>query len=212
MPIQYIEKLAKLHDDVPPLSSEKIRKILKKELNGNIHDYFDSIDLDKPIGAASIAQVHQGIWKKTGQKVAIKIQYPGAEVVMKNDLMNLRILAEFLQRTELKFDVLSAIKELQKNIMNEFNFEREGGHMRIIGDFLSKRCNEVKLPQPIFFNKKVLVMSFVEGLNLCRIAEFKNSKLVKLPRKIKQKFGKKLLNVLSKAWGEQIFELQLVNG
>ena len=76
----------------------------------------------------------------------------------------------------------SAIKELQKNIMNEFNFEREGNHMQIIGDFLSKSCKEVTLPQPIFFNKKVLVMSFVEGLNLCRIAEFKSSKLNKFPK------------------------------
>jgi len=33
---------------------------------------------------------------------------------MNGDLRNLRMLAEFLQRTELKVDLLSAIKELQK--------------------------------------------------------------------------------------------------
>ena len=211
MPIQYIEKLSKLHDDVPPLDAKAIRKILKKELKGEIDDFFTSIDLDKPIGSASIAQVHQGIWKRTGQKVAVKIQYPGADQRMKRDLRNLRVLAEFLQRTELKFDILSAIKELQKNIMNEFNFARETKNMVTVGEFLSKTCPEVRLPQPIYNNKKVLIMTFVDGLNLGRIAEFKDSKAKKIPMIMKQKFGKRLFKILSKAWAEQIFVLQLFN-
>jgi predicted unusual protein kinase regulating ubiquinone biosynthesis (AarF/ABC1/UbiB family) len=209
MPIQYIEKLSRLHDNVPPLNAKKIRNILKKELRGKIEDYFSSIDLDKPIGSASIAQVHEGIWKKTGEKVAVKIQYPGAAGKMKNDLRNLRVLAEFLQRTELKFDILSAIIELQKNIMNEFNFEREAKNMKIIGDFLAKKCPEVTLPKPVYFNKKVLVMTYVEGTNLGRIAEFKDTKTI--PALVKQNFGKRLFKTLSKVWAEQIFVLQMVN-
>lgn len=209
MPIQYIEKLSKLHDDVPPLDAKEVRKILKKELYGDLNDYFSSIDLVKPIGSASIAQVHQGVWRKTGQKCAVKIQYPGAANKMKNDLRNLRVLAEFLQRTELKFDILSAIKELSKNIMNEFNFEREAKNMEIVSEFLSKKCPEVTLPRPIYYNKKVLVMSFVEGTNLGRIVEFKDTK--KIPSLVKQKFGRRLFQTLSKVWAEQIFELQLVN-
>ena len=66
MPSLYTTKLSQLHDDVPPLSGKEIRKIIEKELNGSIEDYFTSLTLDKPIGCASIAQVHDGIWKQTG--------------------------------------------------------------------------------------------------------------------------------------------------
>jgi predicted unusual protein kinase regulating ubiquinone biosynthesis (AarF/ABC1/UbiB family) len=113
MPQQYTTKLSKLHDDVPPLGSAEIKKVLEKELGGPVEAFFDELDLDKPIGSASVAQVHVGIWKKTGEKCAVKIQYPNAERLMTGDLKNLRFLAEFLQRTELKFDILSAIKEVR---------------------------------------------------------------------------------------------------
>jgi predicted unusual protein kinase regulating ubiquinone biosynthesis (AarF/ABC1/UbiB family) len=71
MPSLYTTKLSKLHDDVPPLSGREIRKIIEKELNGTIEEYFTSITLEKPIGCASIAQVHDGIWKKTGTVIYI---------------------------------------------------------------------------------------------------------------------------------------------
>lgn len=66
MPSLYTTKLSQLHDDVPPLSGKEIRKIIEKELNGSIEEYFTSLTLEKPIGCASIAQVHDGIWKQTG--------------------------------------------------------------------------------------------------------------------------------------------------
>ena len=69
MPAMYTTKLSKLHDDVPPLSGKEIKKIIEKELNGTIEEYFTSLTLEKPIGAASIAQVHAGIWRKTGMAI-----------------------------------------------------------------------------------------------------------------------------------------------
>lgn len=81
MPREYTEKLAKLHDDVPPMSEAKVRHILEEELkmlldNGElcvpdnlynnsesasaINGIFSHIDLCHPVGCASIAQVHRG--------------------------------------------------------------------------------------------------------------------------------------------------------
>jgi predicted unusual protein kinase regulating ubiquinone biosynthesis (AarF/ABC1/UbiB family) len=56
--------------------------------------------------------------------VAVKIQYPGALQTMTIDLVNLRATSAFLQKTELKFDLLSAVEELQKQIHLEFDFMR----------------------------------------------------------------------------------------
>jgi predicted unusual protein kinase regulating ubiquinone biosynthesis (AarF/ABC1/UbiB family) len=59
-----------------------------------------------------------------GGLVAVKIQYPGALQTMTIDLVNLRATSAFLQKTELKFDLLSAVEELQKQIHLEFDFMR----------------------------------------------------------------------------------------
>jgi predicted unusual protein kinase regulating ubiquinone biosynthesis (AarF/ABC1/UbiB family) len=106
------------------------------------------------IYTASVAQVHTGIWRN-GEKCAVKIQYPNAEKLMVGDLKNLRFLAEFLQRTELKFDVLSAIKELQKQIVNEFDFIGEARNMNVVRTGLS-RLRDVKVPRSIYSTRKVL--------------------------------------------------------
>lgn len=59
-----------------------------------------------------------------GGLVAVKIQYPGALQTMTLDLVNLRATSAFLQKTELKFDLLSAVEELQRQIHLEFDFMR----------------------------------------------------------------------------------------
>jgi len=56
--------------------------------------------------------------------VAVKIQYPGALRTMTLDLVNLRTTSAFLQKTELKFDLLSAVEEMQRQIHLEFDFMR----------------------------------------------------------------------------------------
>ena len=57
MPPNYTSKLSKLHDDVPPLTKDEIRRVLEGELRGPVEEFFDDIDLDTPVGSASIAQV-----------------------------------------------------------------------------------------------------------------------------------------------------------
>jgi aarF domain-containing kinase len=187
-----------------------VEKILEKELGGPLHDFFSSIDLAAPVGSASIAQVHIGTWRKTGEKVAIKVQYPNAEKLMIGDLKNLRVLAEFLQRTEFKFDLLSSIKELQKQIVNEFDFTLEAQNMDFMRKSFANSVNEVSIPKSIFSTKRALVMTFVDGVNLCKLAEFKTKKR-KVSSFVEQKVGKKLLNVLAKAYGIMIFELNFFN-
>ena len=62
MPKSYTSKLCRLHDNVPPLEGEEVKKILEKELGGSIEQFFTHLNLSKPIGAASIAQVHVGVY------------------------------------------------------------------------------------------------------------------------------------------------------
>ena len=52
------------------------------------------------------------------------------------DLSNIRLAAAFLSRTELKFDLVSAVDELAAQIKLEFDFEREAKVMDSIAEHL----------------------------------------------------------------------------
>lgn len=60
VPEQICRKLCLLHDQVPPMPAERARAVIEAELGGvPVEDVFEWIDLEKPLGSASIAQVHK---------------------------------------------------------------------------------------------------------------------------------------------------------
>lgn len=58
--------------------------------------------------------------------VAVKVQYGDALGVFMNDLKNLRGLAGFLSKSDLAFDLVSAVDELSGQVKLEFDFQRCG--------------------------------------------------------------------------------------
>jgi aarF domain-containing kinase len=182
MPKAFIRKLSSLHDSIPPIDAILAKNIIERELQGPIQDYFETIDLDHPIGSASVAQVHQGIWKATSEQVAIKVQNPNSERLMLSDLKNLKKLAGFLQKRDLPFDLLSAVTELEKQITFEFDFHNEARNMNQMHSFISQKFPKalVQVPHSIYVTKRLLVMSFIEGETLSKLADrLQRSKLKK---------------------------------
>src|SRR3954462_662407 len=71
----YRTTLNALQHAAPPLPFAAVERVLTEELGAL---WADRISLDrKPSGAASIGQVHRGVWLATGEAVAVKIQDPG---------------------------------------------------------------------------------------------------------------------------------------
>ncbi|GAU36770.1 hypothetical protein TSUD_213370 [Trifolium subterraneum] len=73
LPREYSSTLSSLQDQVSPLPFKVIEKVLKDNLGPDFSEKFLSID-ERPIGAASIAQVHHAVLK-SGQEVAIKAHF-----------------------------------------------------------------------------------------------------------------------------------------
>lgn len=73
---------------------------------------------------ASAARAMLGKNAPKNGAVAVKIQYPDALATMKKDLGNVRSWASFLSKTEIKFDMVSAVDELERQIELEFDFTR----------------------------------------------------------------------------------------
>ncbi|CAM9798469.1 unnamed protein product, partial [Hapterophycus canaliculatus] len=169
MPKIFLQKLGKLHDDVPPMAASRVSRVLSRELDVPPDELFTSLNLTHPVGSASISQVHRGVLRETGEKVAVKVQYPGAERVMMSDLRNLKVLAWFLQKFELNFDILSSLKELSKQIKGEFDFRSEATTMDRMHDSLGQHSERINLPTSRLSTKKVLIMSYLEGESLAQL-------------------------------------------
>src|SRR5690606_26877312 len=90
------EEFKRLHDQVAPLPMDQIEKVLIQQWGKSWSDNFATFDRN-PVGAASIAQVHMAELKD-GYKVVVKVQRPGIEAVIREDLGVLYTLAELAER------------------------------------------------------------------------------------------------------------------
>jgi ubiquinone biosynthesis protein len=78
------EQLRVLQDRLPPFSTDVAKQSFKSEIGLDADDVFS--DFSEPVAAASIAQVHRGELKDTGQSVAIKVLRPDIERAFQRDI------------------------------------------------------------------------------------------------------------------------------
>ena len=57
MPKPICQKLSLLHDQVPPMPPAQVRASIEGELGAPLEQVFEWINLEKPLGSASISQV-----------------------------------------------------------------------------------------------------------------------------------------------------------
>jgi predicted unusual protein kinase regulating ubiquinone biosynthesis (AarF/ABC1/UbiB family) len=171
--------LAPLQDAVPPMPPAAARAAVAAEL-ASLGLAFDDVFLafaDVPLGSASVAQVHRatlrGAQASRPRDVAVKVQHEGAEALMALDLADLAALAYALQRTELRFDLTSAVAELRAQVAQEFDFGREARCMDNIAARLAPMRRRLAVPRSVagLVTRRMLVMDFLDGIPLTRLAE-----------------------------------------
>lgn len=114
-PAAWVRRLVTLCDQAPATPYNVIRAVLEKELDQNLDELFESFDVD-PLGSASIAQVHRARLKGDKKDVVVKVQHPGVQELMMTDIHNLQAFALYLQKIDIKFDIYSLTKEIEKQV------------------------------------------------------------------------------------------------
>lgn len=182
---EYAKELEKLLDCIEPIPYNEIKDSIK-------HLPIEEID-KKPLGTASIAQVHKA--KINGKTVAIKIKKPNIDKTFFEDIKIMEFFAKQIEKHySLSFVNLNDIVEEFKSYTNkELNFEHEAKNIkRFCKNF--KGYEHVKIPKVYeeYSSKNVIVMEYLNGINILRES--------------KTKLGKNIIKIITDSVYKMIFE------
>jgi ubiquinone biosynthesis protein len=162
LPDPYIDELAQLVDDVPPVPFADIQAVILAELG---HDVFASID-PQPLAAASVAQTHRALLK-SGRDVVVKVRRPGVVEQVELDLSVLRSTARLVEsRSEAAqlLQVQALADELEVHLRQELDFVEEAHNTELIAKLVDD-YELVVVPEVIrpYVTESVLVLEYIEG-------------------------------------------------
>jgi predicted unusual protein kinase regulating ubiquinone biosynthesis (AarF/ABC1/UbiB family) len=165
LPRAYQTELESLQDQVPPHPFRDVEKAIVRELGKKPDDVFADID-HSPIAAASLGQVHVA-HLKTGEKVAVKILYPGIRDVIKVDM---RVLG-WAVRVYKWFFPVGNIESVHASLVDLLRRETDYLHeaecmARMAKNFESDHDIICPVVVKELTTRDVLTMSFMEGFKI----------------------------------------------
>jgi predicted unusual protein kinase regulating ubiquinone biosynthesis (AarF/ABC1/UbiB family) len=165
LPPEYVDVLSRLQDHVPPRPLATFLPILQQELGRPVKEVFAALD-PTPIASASLAQVHRGRLHD-GREVAVKMQYPDIEEIVRIDLRNFSLLVHALARLEPGFDFRVLIEEVEKYVPLELDFVHEADNAERMADHLRGR-RDILVPAVVraLSTRRVLVMEYAPGVRV----------------------------------------------
>jgi ubiquinone biosynthesis protein len=133
LPAAYIDELELLHDQLPAMSIDVVRRTVERELGAPLNKLFSAFS-ETPLAAATIAQVHEATMQD-GRHVAVKVQRPGLKAIIAKDiaaLIYLVRLGEGLFPSLRALDLGIVVRELAKSLNRETDFGREARSIVLI--------------------------------------------------------------------------------
>ncbi len=184
IPIDIVNELAQLQDNVPPCSFEAIEALISQEFETPLAQQFQTME-SRPIASASIAQVYKARLH-SGQTVAVKVQRPGIKKTIEVDLEIMLYLAGVLERNVEEFAPhrpTKIVEEFARVLEHEMDFTFEASNVE---RFARLFAGDDTIYVPDVFRRyttsRVLTLEYIDGI-----------KISDLPRLEAEGYDKKLI-------------------
>ena len=174
LPKRYCDELMKLCSDVAPMPFDQVVDVIQDAFGCPWQEEFQSIE-EKPLGSASIAQVHRAVLK-SGEQVVIKVQRKGIYRTMARDIGLMHKVVRLLPPVSIKemVDLDLVLDELWKVTQEEMNFLTEAAN---IEEFHRKNRDVAFVDRDVAFvdtpvlyreytTPHVIVMEYIDGFSI----------------------------------------------
>jgi len=165
---QIANHLKSLQDKLPLFDSHIVKAKIKEDFGAEVEELFSKFD-EKPVAAASIAQVHRAKLKN-GEKVAVKILRPNIGKIYNNDIVFLEFIAGFVTRFAKKVKRLKlheVIRVFRESMNCELNLRLEAAAASRFADNFAGDEN-IHIPK-IHWNltsENIITLEWIDGISI----------------------------------------------
>jgi predicted unusual protein kinase regulating ubiquinone biosynthesis (AarF/ABC1/UbiB family) len=186
LPQEISELFKTLQKNAPSMSEEDLNKVFIKNFGkkpSEVFTYFEA----KPFAAASIGQVHVAVLP-SGEKVAVKVQYPKIVNAIKSDMLNIKEFDRLLKiLIPNKPQIDNLLEELKTSLLAECDYVQEANSIEYFREiFRTEFSNKIIIPQVYreFSTNEILTTQFMTGDSFEKTLEY--------PQEIKDELGELL--------------------
>lgn len=172
------EALSRLRDNLPPFSTQIAIRTIEEEFEATLPTIFSTFD-EKPIAAASIAQVHKAT-THDGRTVAVKILRPDIADAFARDLDLFFWLAQLVEKTLpslRRLKPIEAVRTFKESVFFELDLRFEAAAAAEMADNIKTHEPGLHVPAVDWnlTSRRVLTMQWVEGIPFSNIEAIRAS-------------------------------------
>lgn len=173
-PQSTIKELTGLQDEVEPVPFREVRQVAEEDMARSLEEVYAQVE-EMPVASASLGQVHRGVLS-SGETVAIKIQRPGIDEMVRIDLKAIALVIDIIKRLtdwESKIDLDAIYAEFAETLLDELDYVKEGHNAETIAANTRARDENILFPA-IFWDyttRRVLTMEYMEGIKITNYDE-----------------------------------------
>jgi predicted unusual protein kinase regulating ubiquinone biosynthesis (AarF/ABC1/UbiB family) len=168
LPLAVREELAKGNYQVTPLNRALVHKVFRGEFGQAPEQLFASFDA-QACAAASLGQVHYATLAD-GERVAVKVQYPGIGASINSDLRMLRSMLETLGPASGMMPPAALVDQMMIEVAHklgeELDYEHEAAQLAWFRERVTLPGIVIPRPFPEQSSRRVLTMERLDGLHL----------------------------------------------
>jgi predicted unusual protein kinase regulating ubiquinone biosynthesis (AarF/ABC1/UbiB family) len=164
-PPGFADMLSGLQRSAPPMTFNTVRAQIEGALDRPLDAVFSYLD-PEPLGSASIGQVHKARLR-SGEEVAVKVQYPGVAAALESDLRSLSSVMGYGRAVVERERLDEYMSEIRLILEQEADYELEARTLARWSTLLQQRPG-LRCPRPFpeWTRKNVLTMELVRGEKL----------------------------------------------